>query len=277
VSIAAISKIDQGECMRIIQTNPANRLLAELDPEDFDPIGSQLRSVTLQRGAILQEQGSFVDTVYFPLNSIVSMVTTMLSGSTAETVMIGREGAVGMFPALGRRRAFARAIVQTPGAALSMPAAQIQEAALCSEPFKQLILRYKEYLMAQVIQTAACNALHSVEARLARRMLQMNDRAEGAPITETHVMMSQMLGARRTTVTLLAGKFQDHGIIRYRRGRISIIDRRRLEACACECYGIMRGQSHDMYGKLECLATMNAPPAPVHIQHRTTDERPRAT
>src|SRR5262249_18461938 len=137
-------------------------------------------------------------------------------------------------------RAFARAVVQVPGVALPIPARQFQEAALRSEGIRNSVLRYKETLLAHVSQMVACNALHSAEARLARWLLQATDRTEVPPVTLTHDLISQMLGARRTTITLLAGKLKENGLIQYRRGRITILDRPGLEAIACECYGLIR-------------------------------------
>jgi CRP-like cAMP-binding protein len=235
--------------MRIIQTDPANRLLAELDHQDFELFAPQLRPVALKQGATLQEQDVPVDTVYFPVSGTISLVAVMNSGDTVETAMIGREGAVGVFAGLGRWSAFARAIVQVPGIALCMPAAQFHDAVLRSEPLRNLLIQYKESLLSQVSQTAACNALHSLEARLARWLLQATDRADSAPTILTHDVISQLLGARRTTVTLLAGKLQDSGIIQYRRGHITILDRPRLEATACECYHVIRKRSEAVFSE----------------------------
>jgi|SRR5215470_2754411 len=250
--------------MRIIQTDPPNRLLAELSHQDFEPLGAHLRPFALKHGATVQEQGAQVETVYFPVNGIISLVNVMASGDAVETAMIGREGAIGLFAALGRWRAFARAIVQAPGIAMAMPAAQFQEAALRSEPIRQLVLRYKENLLGQVAQTAACNALHSLEARLSRWILQMSDRAEGAPMAVTQDCISQMLGARRTTVTLLAGRLQEHGLIQYRRGRIAVVDRTGLEATACECYHVMRRRSDGLYSRPDGVAAASVAGAPPH-------------
>jgi CRP-like cAMP-binding protein len=234
---------------RAVLPDPANRLLAELDHHDFGVIAWQLRPFALKQGATLQEQGAVVDSVYFPLNGIVSLVTVMQSGDTVETAMIGREGGVGLFAGLGRWRAFARAMVQVPGMALCMPAAQFQEAVHRCEPIRNLVLQYKEALLSQVSRTAACTALHSLESRLARWLLQVTDRTDGTLTMITHDMMSQMLGARRTTVTLLAGKLQEGGLIQYRRGRISILDRPGLEAAACECYHAIRQRTEYVFRK----------------------------
>jgi CRP-like cAMP-binding protein len=241
--------------MRIIQTDPANRLLAELDHQDFELLAPQLRPVPLKQGVTLQEQGVRVDTVYFPLSGTISLIAVMNSGDTVETAMIGREGAVGVFAGLGHWSAFARAMVQVPGIALGMPATHFHDAVLRSESMRHLLLRYEVSLLSQVSQTAACNALHSLEARLARWLLQATDRADSTPSTLTHDVISQLLGARRTTVTLLAGKLQESGMIQYRRGHITILDRPRLEATSCECYHVIRNRSEAVFSKSPPPAT----------------------
>jgi CRP-like cAMP-binding protein len=235
--------------MRIIQTDPANRLLAELHPHDFELLASHLRPFALKQGATLQEQGMPVESVYFPISGLLSLVSVMASGDMVETAMIGREGAIGLFAGLGNWRPFAGATVRLPGVAMVMPAAQFQEAARRSEPIKDLVLRYKEVLLGQVAQTAACNALHSLEARLARWLLQTSDHVDGAPLLLTQDLMAQMLGARRTTITLIASKLQEQGLIQYRRGQVTIVDRTGLEATACECYRIVRRRTEAVFGQ----------------------------
>jgi CRP-like cAMP-binding protein len=148
-----------------------------------------------------------------------------------------------LFAGFGHWHAFARATVQIPGIALAIPAQQFQQAALRSEGIRDIVLRYKETLLAQVCQAAGCNALHSLEMRLARWLLQASDRAELPPAMLTHDLLSQLLGARRTIVTLLATRLKENGLIQYRRGRIAILDRARLEAMTCECYRIIRQRS----------------------------------
>jgi CRP-like cAMP-binding protein len=266
--------------MRIVETDSANRLLAELDHQDFELIARQLRPFALKQGATLQEQGVPVDAVFFPLSGIVSLVAVMGSGDTVETAMIGREGAIGVCAGLGRWRAYTRAIVQVPGIALSMPAVQFQDAVHRNEPIRNLVMRYKESLLSQVSQTAACNALHSLEARLARWLLQATDRADGALTTLTHDTISQLLGARRTTVTLLAGKLQENGLIQYRRGRITILDRPGLEAVACECYQAIRQRAEAVFSKPAApplVPVAKAGPKNVASTTEDTNKRPDRT
>ena len=155
---------------------------------------------------------------------------------------MGREGAIGSVSGLGPRRSHTRAIVQVSGTAARIPASRFRKAAEASQAIRDIIMRNGELLLIQVQQTAACNALHDVEERLSRWLLQARDRVDGDMIGLTHEFLSQMLGVRRPTVTVVARMLQEAGLIRYHRGQIEIINRRGLEARACECYGALRRQ-----------------------------------
>jgi CRP-like cAMP-binding protein len=214
----------------------SNGLLACLAPDDFALLSPQLKRVTLDEGMVLQEPEAPIERVCFPLNGMISLLVVMREGQTIEIATVGSEGAVGTCAALGHRRAFTRAVVQVPGLAWSVSASLLQRALAQSERMRDVVLRYRDSLMAQVLQTAACNALHPIEGRLARRLLQTADRIPADLLPLTQDMLAQILGVRRTTVTAVAQKLQADGLIRYRRGRIEIADRRGLEAQACECY-----------------------------------------
>jgi CRP-like cAMP-binding protein len=220
----------------------ANRLLAALEPSDLALLLPHFRVRALEQGAVLQEPDAPVEHAYFPLNGVVSLVWVMHSGATTETLCVGREGAVGVFAVPGPWRSCTRAVVQLPGTALAIPTAQFT-AVSRRERIRELVLRYKEGLLAQAQQTAACNALHSLDARLARWLLQICDRVDGGVLLVTQETLSQMLGVRRTSVTLVAHNLQEKGFIRYRRGRIEIRNRAHLEAEACECYRTIRDQT----------------------------------
>ena len=155
---------------------------------------------------------------------------------------MGREGSVGSLAGLGPRRSHTRAVVQVAGAASRIAAARFCKAAGESQAIRDTIVRYGEMLLIQVQQTAACNALHDVEERLSRWLLQARDRVDENTIRLTHEFLSQMLGVRRPTVTVVARTLQEAGLIRYHRGHIEIVDRRGLEARACECYSVIRRQ-----------------------------------
>jgi CRP-like cAMP-binding protein len=216
--------------------------LAALPAKDFGLLAPHLKEVGLEQGAILQEQGERIEQVYFPHDGIISLLAVMRQGDAIETATIGYEGVVGSFSGLGPRRSQTRAVVQVAGAAARISAARFRKAAQDSEAVCKIIVRYGETLLIQVQQTAACNALHDVEARLSRWLLQARDRLASNRIQLTHEFLSQMLGVRRTTVTVVAHMLQQAGLIRYHRGQIEIIDRPGLEARACECYRAIRLQ-----------------------------------
>jgi CRP-like cAMP-binding protein len=171
----------------------------------------------------------------------------MEAGEVVETATVGRRGAVGAFAGLGPWHAFTRAVVQIPGTAMVISASHFQAAVSQSERIRDLILRYKEGLLAQVQQTAACNALHQVEARLVRWLLQAIDCVDDPKLPLTHDHLAEMLAVRRTTVTVIAGKLQEAGLIRYHRGRIEVVDRLKLEEAACECYGTIRRRTDAVF------------------------------
>jgi CRP-like cAMP-binding protein len=225
----------------------ANRLLMTLDPADFGLLAPHLELQSLVQGQVLQEQEARVEEVYFPLSGVVSLICAMEGGEVVDTATVGREGAIGAFGGLGPWNAFSRAIVRLPGAAAAISVSHFQAAVGQSERIRNLILRYKEALLGQVQQTAACNALHELEARLARWLLQTFDRADDPNLPLTQEFISQMLAARRSTVTVIAGKLQEAGLIRYHRGRIEIVDRLKLEEAACECYHTIRRRTDAVF------------------------------
>ena len=222
------------------RTGRRNLLLASLPAKDFALLAPHLKDIVLEQGVVLQEQGERIDQVYFPHDGIVSLLAVMRQGDAIETATIGYEGAVGSFAGLGSRRAHTRAVVQVRGSASRIAASRFRKVAEQSEAVRGIVVRYGEMLLIQVQQTAACNALHPVEARLSRLLLQACDRLESNTIKLTHEFLSQMLGVRRTTMTVVANMLQQAGLIRYHRGQIEIVDRRGLEARACECYEAIR-------------------------------------
>jgi CRP-like cAMP-binding protein len=219
-----------------------NRLLAALAPADLALLTPHLKDFPLEQGTVLQEQGERIDQVYFPHEGMISLLAVMQQGEAIETATIGREGAVGSLAGLGTRRSHTRAVVQVAGTASRIAAGRFCKAAGESQAIRDSIVRYGEMLLIQVQQTAACNALHDVEERLSRWLLQARDRVDGNTIALTHEFLSQMLGVRRPTVTVVARMLQDAGLIRYHRGHIEIVDRPGLEARACECYAVIRQQ-----------------------------------
>jgi CRP-like cAMP-binding protein len=219
-----------------------NVLLAGLPAEDLSLLEPHLKDLALAQGQVLQEQGARVEHVYFPHSGMVSLLTVMQQGEAVETATVGREGVIGAMSGLGSRHASTTAIVQVPATAARLSVTRFHTAACKSERIREMVARFNEALLVQVQQTAACHALHDVEARLSRWLLQTHDRTESDLIPLTQEFLSQMLGVRRTTVTLVARSLQQSGLIRYHRGQIMIVDRKGLEETACECYGAVRRQ-----------------------------------
>jgi CRP-like cAMP-binding protein len=196
--------------------------------------------MSLELGSLLQEAGEPVEFVYFPHEGMISLLAVMSDGQGIETATVGSEGVVGAMSAFDGRRGFTRAVVQAPVVASRISALQFHTALQKSEALRTLIASYNEVLLAQVQQTAACNALHPMECRLARWLLQTRDWVDSDVLPLTQEFLSQMLGVRRTTVTLVAKQLEKAGVIQTRRGRIVVMDRKGLEDVACECYAIVR-------------------------------------
>jgi len=217
-----------------------NRLLAVLDAEDLQFLSSKLTPVVLEKGALLYDPGDLVDAIYFPDDCVISLMTLMESGAAIESAAIGREGALGLMAAVSPRQSLSRAIVQVPGRARRISAANLHKAWEQSAQIRDLIDRHNEALFAHAIHSVACNALHSVEARFCRWLLSCDDRIDSSTVALTQEFLADMLGVQRTTVTVVARALQAAGLIRYRRGVVDILDRAGLEAIACECYRAVR-------------------------------------
>jgi CRP-like cAMP-binding protein len=213
-------------------------------------LAPHLRIITLERGVMLHDVGEEIDHVYFPHTGMVSLVTVMQSGATVETATIGRSGVIGASAGLGARTTVARAVVQLPGTAAWISASQFHTAANQSQAIRDLTARYHDVLLAQVQQSVACNALHAMEAKLCRWLLQAHDCIDGNIVPLTQEFLGQMLGVRRTTVTIAARLLQSAGLIRYRRGHIQILDRAALEDISCECYAVVRQNADKVFPPL---------------------------
>jgi CRP-like cAMP-binding protein len=214
-----------------------NRLLGALGARDLDLLKPSLSVEALPHRQILFEPGDQVDTTFFPCHrTIVSLVILMSDGRAVEAATIGHEGAVGGIISSGHKPAFGRAIVQIPGAAYSIPTQRLEEAKQQSPRLGDLFARYSDMLAAQLMQSVACNALHSIEQRCARWLLMATDRMQSDDIPMTHEFLSAMLGTRRAGVTETAGELQRSGLIRYHHGQLSVLNREGLAALACECY-----------------------------------------
>src|SRR3954467_5826119 len=212
-----------------------NKLLASLPRSELNLLVPHLTVATLGQGTVVFETGDEVDQIYFPHNGMFSLLAVMRDGKAIETATVGREGVIGAMAGLGLYRSLVRVVVQLPLTASKIAASQFRKAAT-SEPIRDLAVHYNEVLLTQARITAACNALHPVEARFCRWLLQSADRAASETVTLTQELLAEMLGVRRTSVTEVAGKLQNEGVITYSRGIIRILDRPGLERLSCECY-----------------------------------------
>ncbi len=217
-----------------------NRLLASLPDEDLGLLCPHLIHLTMEKGALLCEPGDPIEHVYFPHDCVVSLMTLMARGVAVESTTIGREGAFGLAAAVAPRVALSRAIIQVAGRASRIEVPRLREVWRQSEALRSLIDRHSEALYGHAIQSVACNALHSVEARFCRWLLTCQDRIDTNRVSLTQEFLADMLGVQRTTVTAVARALQAAGLIQYRRGVVDILDRAGLEAIACECYAAVR-------------------------------------
>ena len=227
--------------MHQVEPGPhSNRLLAALPRKDFELLLPHLAILQIEQATVICEACTEFDHVYFPLSGMISLVIVMRDGKAIETATVGREGVVGAMSGLGLHVSQVRAIAQLPMFAARIAPAQLRKAASSSKPISDLCLHYNEVLLAQARVTAACNALHHVEARFCRWLLQTRDRAESDTIMLTQEFLSEMLGVRRTSVSLVANTLQTAGLIRYRRGHIRLLNIEGLRESACECYATIK-------------------------------------
>jgi CRP-like cAMP-binding protein len=203
----------------------------------------ELKEISPTLGTVFFEPGELINNVYFPQTGMISLLVVTSNGDMIETATVGREGAVGFNRGLGERRSFTRATVQMPGRISIISAHAFEAASLASAPLRDMIARYTEVLWAEAQQIAACNAIHDASSRLCRWLLQSADRTESETMPLTQEFLAQMLGVRRTTVTLLAQELQNKGSIKYNRGKLMIVDRKALERCACECYRVINHET----------------------------------
>ena len=219
-----------------------NRLLATLDAPALALLKPHATELEFRSGTLLQEAGETTAHVYFPFEGMISLLAVMADGRAIETATVGREGCVGAMSGFGARPSFTRAVVQLPLTAARIPSARFRAATAASEQIRNLVVGYNEVLLGQVQQTAACNALHPAAARFARWLLQARDRTDSDELPLTQEFLAQMLGVRRTTVTQIARQLEKAGIVRSLRGRVFIVNRKKLEETACECNNALRKQ-----------------------------------
>jgi len=247
MSMRAKEAIDRDEKpdlppMRLFQLRTdENRLLVAADPVDRSLLKPHLETVTMLPGDILFATGEVINHIYFPQSGVVSQLAAMKDGTFVECGTIGREGAVGLLTGLGSGKALKRAVVQIAGRALRIKKSTFQGILENSKTLQDIRERYSEALLAQALQTVACNTLHSVEERFCRWLLICRDRTGSDVIPLTQEALAEMLGVQRTTVTASARALQAKNLIKYRRGVIECVDIDGLRHTSCECYETMRG------------------------------------
>ena len=224
-----------------------NRLLSALPAEEIERLLPSLESVPLASGMPIYEPNTRITHVYFPISGIVSMTSDMREG-TVEVGTVGREGMTGLPLVLGATTMPTRAFVQVPGHAYRMRAEDLAAAMSDSARFERLLYRYALALFDQAAQHAACNRLHALEERCARWLLMTHDRVDGDVLPLKQQFLAEMLGVHRPAVTLAAGALQKAGVIRYTRGKVTVLDREALENASCECYRIIARRNAQLLG-----------------------------
>jgi CRP-like cAMP-binding protein len=220
-----------------------NRLLATLPKNEYKRLFPQLKKVSLILGEALYKPGDVINYVYFPNDSIISLISELSDTSWLEVGMVGNEGMAGLAVFMGVPYSTTRALVQGSGSAMRMSSAAVRKESNRLGSLHHLLHRYSHSLLTQVSQSSACNRFHLVDARLARWLLMTNDRlgAEEFPLTQE--FLSSMLGVRREGVSKAAGALQAAKLIRYSRGMITLLNRRGLEAKSCHCYSIIKAET----------------------------------
>lgn len=214
----------------------SNQILRALPQADLEHLSRSLQRLPLQQKQVLHEPGAPIEHVHFVEEGLASVLTTMGEGEAVEVRMAGREGLTGFSYVLGAHSLRQQIIVQVPGSALRMSASVFKSEFDRSEALRRTVLRYVSIALSMTAQTAACNTLHLIEQRCARWLLNASDRIGSNTMPMTHEFLALLLGVRRPGVTAVAGKLQGSGLIRYHRGRLTILDREGLERSACECY-----------------------------------------
>jgi CRP-like cAMP-binding protein len=225
-----------------------NYLLAALSPDERDRVVPHLRLVAMPLGKVLYESGDELEYVYFPTDSIVSLLYVLESGASAEISVVGNEGLIGIALFMGGGTTPSRAIVQSAGHAYRLAGQRLKDEFHRNGGMQVLLLRYTQALITQMAQTAVCNRHHSVDQQLCRWLLLSLDRLKSNKLVMTQELIANMLGVRREGVTDAAGKLQKLGVISYSRGQITVLDRPQLEQLSCECYSVVKRETDRIQG-----------------------------
>jgi CRP-like cAMP-binding protein len=219
-----------------------NRILAALPAKEYERLLPHLEQIALNLGEVLSQPDEPLQYVYFPNRGTISLVVVLEDGSEVEAGVIGNEGMLGLAVVAGTNSMPLQAIVQIPDGGMRLKVGVFREEFNRHEQLHRLLLNYSQALFVQAAQTAACNRLHRLDARLARWLLMCQDRSKADDLQLTHEFLAVMLGVRRAGVSMAASKFQEDGLIKYTRGHLRILDRKGLEAASCECYGVVRDE-----------------------------------
>jgi CRP-like cAMP-binding protein len=238
-----------------------NYLLAALSAEERERVYPHLQLVTMPLGKVLYESGDVLRHVYFPTDSIISLLYVLADGASAEISVVGNEGLIGIALFMGGETTPSRAIVQSAGYAYRLIGQQIKEEFHRSGDMQVLLLRYTQALITQMAQTAVCNRHHSVDQQLCRWLLLSLDRLSSNQLNMTQELIANMLGVRREGVTEAAGKLHKLGVIRYARGQITVLDRPQLEKLCCECYAVVKKESDRLLPRPNPQPPRNSPSA----------------
>jgi|NGEPerStandDraft_6_1074524.scaffolds.fasta_scaffold32849_3 CRP-like cAMP-binding protein len=220
-----------------------NTLLAALPDLEWQRVRCNLKLVSVPLGEVLHEPGVQLDEVYFPTTAIVSLQYELADGTCAEMAVVGSEGVVGTAVFMGGNTTPSRAVVESPGLGYRLKGQILKQEFQRGGAMQHLLLRYTQALITQMAQTAVCNRHHSVDQQLCRWLLGRLDRLDSSDLITTHELIADRLGVRRESVTDTAGDLQHSGLIRYRRGHITVVDRAGLEARCCECYAVVRQET----------------------------------
>ena len=220
-----------------------NYILDALPQPECDRLFPYLQLVTLPLGKVLYESGDTLRHIYFPTDSIVSLLYVLKDGASAEIAVVGNDGAIGVALFMGGETTTNRAIVQSAGSAYQLSGARLKEEFERHGDMLHILLRYTQALITQMAQTAVCNRHHSLDQQLCCWLLLSLDRLSSAKLSMTQELIANMLGVRREGVTEAAGKLQKLGVITYRRGHITVLDRPRLEQLTCECYAVVKKET----------------------------------
>lgn len=265
---ASAHSTDTPRTKLIVNTLSQNRLLAALPGDALDRLEPHLRLVPLELGACLYDSGDRMPHVYFPLDSIVSLHYVLEDGSVAEFAVVGKDGLVGISLFMGGDSTPSRAVVLSAGYAYRLEATALAREFALGGAVQGLLLRYTQSLLTQVTQIAMCNRHHSLEKQFCRWLLLTLDLLPTNRLTMTHELIASMLGVRRETVSEAAGKLRVAGIIECGRGKLSVLDRTRLEIEACECYAVIKRESNRLLPRSILPSTLVGAGPKVTYTHR---------